>query len=133
LKGAADGGIEIPHSETRFVGYDKEAKKLNTEVLRKYIFGGHVKEYITRLKGEDQSKYEKLFSRYIQNKVDPAQLEATWAKVHKSIRANPLHKSTLKTKPEKQKRYGRKKMSLAQRKDRVRQKLASKERKAGQE
>jgi len=133
LKGATDGGIEVPHSETRFVGYDKEAKKLNADVLRKYIFGGHVKDYILHLKKEDSAKYEKLFSQYIKNKVDPAQLEATWAKVHKAIRANPVHKSTLKAKPQKQKRYGRKKMSLAQRKDRVQQKLASKARKTGQE
>jgi len=133
LKGVTDGGVEVPHSETRFVGYDKEAKKLNAEVLRKYIFGGHVRDYMAHIKKEDPAKYEKLFSQYSKNKLDPATLEATWTKVHKAIRADPTHKSTEKAKPPKQKRWGRKKMSLAQRKDRVRQKIAAKARKAGQE
>jgi large subunit ribosomal protein L5e len=28
LKGATDGGIEIPHGESRFVGYDDESKEV---------------------------------------------------------------------------------------------------------
>lgn len=42
LKGALDGGLDVPHSEKRFVGYNKEEKSLDSEVLRKYIMGGHV-------------------------------------------------------------------------------------------
>jgi large subunit ribosomal protein L5e len=133
LKGATDGGIEVPHSETRFVGYDKEGNKLNAEVLRKYIFGGHVKDYMTAVKGEDQAKYEQLFADYIKNKIEPNNLEATWVKVHKAIRADPTHKSTAKPAPAAQKRWGKVRLSLAQRKDKVRQKLASKAKKADAE
>jgi len=132
LKGAADGGIEVPHSETRFVGYDKEGSKLNAEILRKHLFGGHVKDYMTTLKGEDQAKYEQIFSQYIKNKIDASNIEATWTKVHKAIRANPVHKSTAKPAPAAQKRYSRVKLSLAQRKDRVRQKLATKAKKGSE-
>ena len=32
LKGALDGGLDIPHSEKRFVGYSKEGKDLDSEV-----------------------------------------------------------------------------------------------------
>merc|ERR1711893_126849 len=32
LKGAADGGIDIPHSSKRFPGYDSESKEFNAEV-----------------------------------------------------------------------------------------------------
>lgn len=39
---ASDGGLLVPHSEKRFPGYDPEAKELDAEVLKKYIFGGHV-------------------------------------------------------------------------------------------
>ena len=39
LKGGVDGGLSIPHSPTRFVGYSKE-DGLKPEVLRKHIFGG---------------------------------------------------------------------------------------------
>jgi len=52
-------------------------------------------------------------------------LKKMYAAAHKAIRADPEHKSTAKPKPEKQKRWTRKKFTLAQRKDRVRQKLAS--------
>jgi large subunit ribosomal protein L5e len=129
LKGATDGGLEVPHSETRFVGYDSEGKKLNADILRKYIFGGHVKEYMDKLKKDDPAKYEKQFAKYVANKVNPADIEATWTKVHKAIRADPVHKSTAKPKPKVQKRFGKAKLSLAQRKDSVRQKLAAKARK----
>eukprot|EP01119_Soliformovum_irregulare_P014614 TRINITY_DN4002_c0_g1_i2.p1 TRINITY_DN4002_c0_g1~~TRINITY_DN4002_c0_g1_i2.p1 ORF type:complete len:245 (+),score=75.46 TRINITY_DN4002_c0_g1_i2:2-736(+) len=45
MKGVADGGVEIPHGVSRFPGYNREEKKLNAEVLKKYIFGGHVSDY----------------------------------------------------------------------------------------
>jgi len=42
LQGALDGGLDIPHGDKRFVGYDTEGKKLDPEQLKKYIMGGHV-------------------------------------------------------------------------------------------
>lgn len=56
LKGASDGGIFIPHSEKRFPGYDSESKTLDAEVLKKYIFGGHVAEYMESLEEEDDER-----------------------------------------------------------------------------
>ena len=41
-QGALDGGLDIPHGDKRFVGYDTEAKKLDPEQLKRYILGGHV-------------------------------------------------------------------------------------------
>ena len=35
MKGASDGGIFIPHSEKRFLGYDPESKELDAKVLKK--------------------------------------------------------------------------------------------------
>lgn len=46
LKGALDGGLDIPHSEKRFPGFNKEDKSLNAEIHRKYILGGHVADYM---------------------------------------------------------------------------------------
>lgn len=46
LQGALDGGLDIPHSDKRFAGFDKEKKELDAEVHRKYIFGGHVSAYM---------------------------------------------------------------------------------------
>lgn len=57
LKGASDGGIHIPHNEKRFPGYDPESKEIDEEVLKKYIFGGHVAEYMESLEEEDDERY----------------------------------------------------------------------------
>jgi large subunit ribosomal protein L5e len=126
LKGAADGGIDIPHSDRRFVGYDEEAKTLNAEVLRKHIFGGHVADYMKKLQEEDPTKYESHFSQYIKAGIKPDGVEAAWAKAHKAIRADPsFKKSDRVIKPTVKKTP----LSLAQRKDRIKQKLAARARK----
>lgn len=57
LKGASDGGIYIPHNEKRFPGYDPESKELDAETLKKYIFGGHVAEYMESLEEEDDERF----------------------------------------------------------------------------
>jgi len=126
LKGAADGGIDIPHSDRRFVGYDEEAKTLNAEVLRKHIFGGHVADYMKKLQEEDPTKYEAHFSGYIKAGIKPDGVEAAWTKAHKAIRADPsFKKSDRVIKPTVKKTP----LSLAQRKDRIKQKLAARARK----
>lgn len=60
LKGASDGGIFIPHSDKRFPGYDPETKALDSETLKKYIFGGHVAEYMESLEEEDDERLVSL-------------------------------------------------------------------------
>lgn len=49
MKGANDGGIDIPHSTRRFPGYDDEAKEFHAEVHRKHIMGIHVADYMKHL------------------------------------------------------------------------------------
>jgi large subunit ribosomal protein L5e len=61
MKGASDGGIFIPHSDKRFPGYDPESKELDAETLKKYIFGGHVTEYMESLEEEDDERYVDLY------------------------------------------------------------------------
>jgi len=63
MKGASDGGILIPHSEKRFPGYDIESKELDAETLRKYIFGGHVAEYMETLADDDEERYKSSVHR----------------------------------------------------------------------
>jgi large subunit ribosomal protein L5e len=129
LKGATDGGLEIPHSERRFVGYKAEEKKLHADVLRKHIFGLHVADFMKELKAEDASTYERQFSKYIKAGIKGEDIEALWTKAHKAIRANPVAAKKEK-KTVTPKRYSRAPLSLSQRKDRVRQKLASRAAKA---
>jgi large subunit ribosomal protein L5e len=98
LKGATDGGIFVPHSETRFVGFNSEDKKLNTEVLRKHIFGIHVADYMNKLQGEDETKYKKQFSQYVKNGLTGDSLEKVYKGVHEAIRKDPsAHKKEKKT------------------------------------
>jgi len=135
LKGATDGGLNVPHSETRWPGYDKEGSKLDATVLRKYIYGGHVREYMDKLQAEDPEKYQKQFSRYVKAGISGEKLEEAYKNAHKAIRANPSFEKKKKEQKEgdkktQPKRYHRVALSLAQRKDRVRQILAAKEKAA---
>lgn len=65
MKGAADGGLDIPHSTKRFPGYDSESKQFDPEVLRDHIFGQHVAEYMKKLLEEDEEAYKRQFAQYI--------------------------------------------------------------------
>jgi len=125
LKGACDGGLNIPHSETRFVGYDIENEKLDSDVLKKYIFGGHVADYMRLLQDKDPDKFKKQFSKYIAASISPDDLQGIYEKTHAAIRAKPSHKKKRKAKKPadyKPKRFGKVKKSLAERKARIKQK-----------
>ena len=63
-----DGGLDIPHSEKRFPGYDSESKELNADVHRQHIFGLHVANYMTSLQEEDEEAFKKHFSRSVGSK-----------------------------------------------------------------
>jgi len=125
LKGAVDGGLSIPHTPIRFFGFNKDTKKLDAEKLRGRIFGKHISDYMTKLKGGDEKKFKRHFSKYIEAGIGPGDIEKIYANAHKSIRADPEHKKKEVKKIEKPKRWGRAKLSNAQRKDKIRQKIAS--------
>ena len=52
LKGAVDGGLDIPHNDKRYAGYDLQDKSLDTETLERYIKGGVVAEYAEEMEEE---------------------------------------------------------------------------------
>ncbi|PNP59413.1 hypothetical protein THARTR1_00903 [Trichoderma harzianum] len=92
LKGASDGGIFVPHSEKRFPGYDMESKELDSETLRKYIYGGHVAEYMETLADDDEERYNSQFSKYIEDDIEADGLEDLYTEAHKAIREDPFKK-----------------------------------------
>jgi len=96
LKGAVDGGLDIPHSEKRFPGWDTEQKQLNAELHRKHIYGLHVAEYMKSLLDEDETAYKKQFSRFIKEGISSDGIEPLYKKAHSSIRSNPEHTKKLK-------------------------------------
>merc|ERR1712227_140346 len=46
MKGAFDGGLEIPHTNKKFYGFDAEEKEYDAEAHRERILGGHVQTYM---------------------------------------------------------------------------------------
>lgn len=74
LKGCNDGGLDIPHRNTRFYGYDRQEKSYDAEAHRDKIFGKPIAEYMNSLKEEDPELYEKQFSRYTRT----VSLETCW-------------------------------------------------------
>ncbi|OIW14680.1 hypothetical protein TanjilG_33022 [Lupinus angustifolius] len=119
LKGALDGGLDIPHSDKRFAGYDKEKKELDPEVHRKYIFGGHVANYMKTLIDDEPEKYQTHFSEYIKRGIEADGLEALYKKVHAAIRADPTAKKSKKQPPKAHKRYNLKKLTYDERKNKL--------------
>jgi large subunit ribosomal protein L5e len=112
LKGACDGGLNVPHKTKRFPGYqrsrvekvtnkrgkstdtEKVEAQFNAKVHRDRIFGNHVTAYMNLLKKEDSEKFKRQFSRWEKNlaaaKVKTC--EDLYKKVHAAIVANPDRK-----------------------------------------
>ncbi|KAF2725854.1 hypothetical protein K431DRAFT_280581 [Polychaeton citri CBS 116435] len=130
MKGASDGGIYVPHSEKRFPGYDIESKELDAETLRKYIFGGHVAEYMETLADDDEERYKSQFQGYIDDEIEADGLEELYADAHKQIREDPFKKDDdedeKKSKDfwkEESKKFRSKKLTKEEKKARVSEKI----------
>lgn len=121
LKGAADGGIDIPHSNRRFPGYDAESKEFSAQVHRDHILGKHVADYMSYLEENDEEAYKRQFSQFIKNNISAGKVEEMYKKAHAAIRADPEAKPGAKKEVVK-KRWNRIKLSKSQRMARVAQK-----------
>jgi len=125
LKGAVDGGLDIPHSEKRFPGWDAEGKQLNAEVHRKHIMGVHVAEYMQSLLEEDEGAFKRQFSRFIREGISADNLEGVYKKAHAAIRANPEAIKKIREPPKVQKRWTKAKLGGKVRKQHVKQRKAA--------
>jgi large subunit ribosomal protein L5e len=141
LKGAADSGLHVPHSTKRFPGYKPPEEKgaepeYDAEAHADRIFGKHVTEYMEMLEEEDPTKYEAHFSKFIKAGISGGDLADTLKKVHAAIKADPMHEPKAPKKSENKrkgnnihvdgKNYQRNtKLTLKQRKEKVRQKIAT--------
>lgn len=137
LKGATDGGLNVPHNDRRFPGSTMSGKdnEPNPDVHRKYIFGGHVGQYMEELQEDNPETYDKQFSKYIAAGIASTDLEEMYTKAHAAIRAEPnkprgaleLGRFGTRTEPKPtefpKKVWQQKKISLQQRKGRIKQKL----------
>lgn len=129
LKGASDGGLYVPHSAKRFPGWDIESEELDAELLRKYIFGGHVAEYMEELLDDDEEKYKTLFKNYLADDIDAEGIEDIYMEAHEAIRADPSFKPTEKKFTKEQyaaesKKYRDVKLTKEERRAKVAKKIA---------
>ncbi|KAF7093375.1 hypothetical protein CFC21_095791 [Triticum aestivum] len=97
--GALDGGLNIAHSDKRFVGFKKDKKQLGAEIHRKYIYEGHVADYMKSIADEESKKYQSNFSEYIKKNITADDMEALYKKVHAAIRAYPTMAKSTKEPP----------------------------------
>jgi len=132
MKGAVDGGIAIPYTDSGkpFPGWYKDEESgqqhYEADTLRKYIFGGHVADYMNKLQDEDEEKYEKQFSQYIKQGVSADDLEDLYSKVHAAIRADPSAKpKKVADKAQVSKYAKRGKKTLTERRDHVLNRILS--------
>lgn len=123
LKGATDAGLDIPHSEKRFPGYDRDAKSYDAEVHKERIFGDHISNHMKELEEDDPEMYQKHFADYIKAGITSDDMEDLYASVHEAIREDPTpaEKKPFKADPKFKKQAKR---SLSQFKARVAQKKA---------
>jgi len=89
LKGAADGGLDIPHNEKRFPGYNRDNNKYDAEVHADRIMGKHVSEYMELLVEEDPETFQKRFALYVEAGLDGDGYTELIESVHAAIRADP--------------------------------------------
>lgn len=95
MKGACDGGLNIPHSTRKFPGFSQGEKDkkgtYDSEAHKNRIFGGHIDEYMEVLK-ENPEALQKQFGKWIksleESKVES--VEDLFKKVFEGIRSEPF-------------------------------------------
>jgi len=142
LKGAVDGGLHIPHSVKNFPGYKEPEDRggdyeYDASAHLERILGTHVQEFMEMLQEEDPERYKVHFAKFIENDIEPDGLEDLYKECHSKIRENPKFekkesagitntRTGNKITTSNGTSYTRlQKMSMKQRKDKVRQKLES--------
>lgn len=102
VKGACDGGMNVPHGTKRFPGTDDKGET-DFEVVKNYIFGAPVADYMRALADSDEEVYQRQFARYIAAGVKPDDVEGMYKKLHASIRADKFTiKNVIKVTPKTQ-------------------------------
>jgi large subunit ribosomal protein L5e len=123
MKGALDGGIDIPHNEKRLFGYDPDSKELDNDMLRGHILGEHVTDFMEQMQEDEPDQYAKQFSSYVKEGVDADDYGELLQKVHAAIRAKPVLPKKSANKPKQPKKWQAVKKTYEQRKNDMRAKL----------
>ena len=119
MKGACDGGLNVPHNEQRFPGFRWEKPEANVgrkkgggaeekekpkpvftaEEHLEHIMGVHVQEYYDLLKKDNPQAFKKQFSRW-EKALGGKSFESIYKAAHAAIRKSPARaKDAKKNKP----------------------------------
>lgn len=118
MKGAVDGGINVPHNEKRFPAYSKE-EGFDPEQLKMRILGNHIADYMNDLAEEDEDRLKKQFSRYLAEGIEADSIEEMYTSAHEKIRADPTFSKKDNGCSEHNKTWRQKKTTYAQKKERI--------------
>lgn len=121
MKGAADGGLHVPHNEKRFPGFkvikaevvtNKRGKKVEEaagekktefkpEEHKDHILGAHVQTYYDLLKKKDANAFKRQFSQWEKclTATKAKNIQELYTKAHAAIRANPARPAKPASKP----------------------------------
>lgn len=124
MKGAVDGGINVPHNEKRFPAYSKE-EGFDPEELKSRILGNHVAEYMNYLLEEDEERYQKQFAHFIADGVEADDIEDMYLEAHKKIREDPSFVKKDKKEVEQNSSWRLKKRTKDERRQAVQDKIAA--------
>jgi len=98
MKGAVDGGLNIPHSDKIFPSYKKEVK--GTNALKDRIFGKHVQEYMNIFaKDTERTGNNQQFAKWnaCLKKAGVKTVEDLYKKIHTEVRKNPVKAKRVNT------------------------------------
>merc|ERR1712060_425199 len=117
MKGACDGGLNVPHNDHRFPGFRWEKPEVvvgkkkggaaeekpkpkavfTAEEHLEHIMGVHVQEYYDLLKKDNPASFKKQFSLW-EKALGVKSFESIYKAVHASIRKDPSRKKVARAK-----------------------------------
>ncbi|KAF9589909.1 hypothetical protein IFM89_029525 [Coptis chinensis] len=121
LKGALDGGLDIPHSDKRFFGFKKENKRVGSRGSRESMsMVSMLFAYMMTLIEDERGEVRTHFSRkYIKKGIEADGIEELYRKVHAGIRVDPTAKKSEKEAPKAHKRFNLKKLTYDERRNKL--------------
>ncbi|KAJ3554265.1 hypothetical protein NM688_g3200 [Phlebia brevispora] len=104
---------------------DPESKELYAEALKKYIYGGHVAEYMESPEEEDDERFKKQPSTYLADGIGSEDIEEISTNAYTAIGKDPTSKLTEKTKDREAEslKHKLKRLTLEERKARIAAKI----------
>lgn len=82
MKRMLDGGVFIPHSTSRFPGYNESKPEEDNKVLRERVLGGHIDKYLKKLKGTEKESVQ--FRKWLEclKATGAKNVEGLYKKIH---------------------------------------------------